>query len=152
MNLSGVFVASGGSGAEDDIAEFTNHSGSFSGIIDFNDQGSTNFKNTFASTYAADSAVSGRGTVTPSQNGYNLTTYVVNSSTVVAVSTEANQSNAYVALGALVTQNASAQSNVVANHLATLRVSPSARANLKNPTRNGAPHTRSQNAPQNRSK
>ena len=149
MNLSGLFVTANSGSSEDDIAEFTNNNGNFSGIIDFNDQGSTAFKNTFTSTYAADPTVSGRGTVVPGQNSYNLTTYVVDSSTAVVVSTEANMNDAYIALGALVKQNASAQSNVVASHLATLRVNVSPRAKS---ARKGTPHTRPTNAPRTRSK
>jgi hypothetical protein len=149
MSLSGLFVTANSSSSEDDIAEFTNSNGNFDGIIDFNDQGSTSFKNTFSSTYAADATVSGRGTVTPSRNGYDLTTYVVDSSTAVVVSTEANANDAYIALGALVKQNASAQSNLVASHLTTLRVNASPRAKS---ARKGTPHTRPTNAPRTRSK
>jgi hypothetical protein len=118
MNLSGVTTNS----AEDDIAEFTNNNGNFSGIIDINDQGATSFKNTFSASYAADSTVAGRGVVTPTTNGFFLTTYVVDGSTTVAVSSDNN----FVGLGALVQQNSSAKSNVVANHLAVLRINPSA--------------------------
>jgi hypothetical protein len=46
----------------------------------------------------------------------------VDSSTAVAVSSD----NTFVGLGALVMQNSSAKSNVVANHLAVLRVNASA--------------------------
>ena len=119
MNLSGATSSS----SEDDIAEFTNNSGSFSGIIDFNDQGSWSFKNSYSGNYAADTTVPGRGTVANSKNGPLLTTYVVDSSTSVAVSTDPNM----VGLGALESQNSSAKSNVVANHLAVLRASPSSR-------------------------
>jgi hypothetical protein len=118
MNLSGVTTNS----AEDDIAEFTNNNGNFSGIIDINDQGATSFKNTFSASYAADSTVAGRGVITPTTNGFFLTTYVVDGSTTVAVSSDNN----FVGLGALVQQNSSAKSNVVANHLAVLRINPSA--------------------------
>jgi len=122
MNLSGATSSS----AEDDIAEFTNNNGSFSGIIDINHQGSASFKNPYSGSYAADSTVAGRGTVTNTKNGPLLTTYVVDSSTTVAVSTDST----IVALGALVTQNSSAKSNAVANHLAVLRTIPSARMKL----------------------
>jgi hypothetical protein len=145
MNLSGVVFNSSSSSAEDDIAELTNNNGTFNGIIDFNDQGSTSFKNTFTASYAADSSVSGRGTVTPTKNGYFLTLYIVDSATAVAVSTDGG----FVALGALVKQNSSAQSNVVASHLATLRVNASPHAKSD---RKGAPHTRSTSTPNTRSK
>jgi len=123
MNLSGVTS----NGAEDDIVEFTNNNGKWSGIIDVNDQGSTSFRNSFSSTYAADGAVSGRGVVTPSSNsGYALATYVIDSATSAVVSVDSS----YVALGAVVQQNASAKSNLVANHLAVLRTTPAARMKL----------------------
>ena len=118
MNLSGATSNS----SEDDIAEFTNNNGSFTGIVDLNDQGATSFKNTFSATYTADPTVSGRGTVANPKNGYLLTTYVVDSATTVVVSTDPS----IVALGALVKQNAAAKSNVAANHLAVLRINPSA--------------------------
>jgi len=118
MNTTGVTTNS----AEDDVAEFTNNNGSFSGIIDINDQGATAFKNTFSANYAADATVAGRGTVTPSSNGSLLTTYVIDNSTAVAVITDPSM----VGLAALVKQNSSAKSNVVANHLAVLRINPSA--------------------------
>ena len=118
MNMSGVTTNS----AEDDIAEFTNNNGSFSGIIDINDQGAAAFKNTFSANYAADTTVAGRGSVSPTKNGFFLTTYVVDSATAVAVSSDST----FVGLGALVKQNSSARSSVVANHLAALRVNASA--------------------------
>ena len=139
MNLSGVTTNS----AEDDIAEFTNNNGQFSGIIDVNDQGSTSFRNTFSANYAADSTVAGRGAVTPTTNGFLLTTYVVDSNTAVAVSSDQN----FVGLGALVQQNSSAKSNVVANHLAVLRVNASAHM-TKSPTKNAtATHSMKKGSP-----
>jgi hypothetical protein len=130
MNLSGLFLQSGGvsPNAEDDIAEFTNNNGTFGpGIIDFNGQGSVQFKNTFQATYAADNTVAGRGTVTPSNNGYLLTTYTVDGTTTVAVSTDPQ----LVALGALVKQNATAKSNTAAAHLSVLRAAKSAALRAK---------------------
>ena len=130
MNLSGLFLQSGGvsPNAEDDIAEFTNDNGTFGpGIIDFNGQGSVQFKNTFQATYAADNTVAGRGTVTPSNNGYLLTTYTVDGTTTVAVSTDPQ----LVALGALVKQNATAKSNTAAAHLSVLRAAKSAALRAK---------------------
>jgi hypothetical protein len=129
MNLSGVFLQSGGfTNSEDDIAEFTNNNGTFGpGIIDFNDQGTLAFKNTFQSSYAADTTVPGRGTVTPSNNGYLLTTYTIDSTTTVAVSTDPS----YVALGAIVKQNATAKSNAAAAHLAVLRAANAASQRAK---------------------
>jgi hypothetical protein len=129
MNLSGVFAQSGGfTNAEDDIAEFTNNNGTFGpGIIDFNGQGSAQFKNTFQATYTADNTVAGRGTVTPSNNGYFLTTYTVDDTTTVAVSTDPQ----LVALGALVRQNATAKSNAASAQLSVLRTAKSAALRAK---------------------
>lgn len=129
LNLSGVTSSS----AEDDIAEFTNNSGSFSGIIDINQQGATAFKNSFSADYSADA--SGRGDVSPNNNNaFFLATYVVDSSTAVAVSSDPN----FVGLGSIVKQNSSARSNVVANHLAVLRVNASAHMR-KSTTRKAMP-------------
>ncbi len=124
LNQSGIFVDSfsGASSSEDDIAEFTNNNGRFNGILDINQQGTTVFKNSFSANYVADNTVAGRGSVSPSNNGYFLTTYVVDSSTAVAVSSD----NTFLGLGALVKQNSSAKSNVVVNHLAVLQAAASA--------------------------
>jgi hypothetical protein len=126
MNLSGVAYGVSSANAEDDIAEFTNNNANFAGIIDSNDQGTTSFRNSFAASYSADTTVPGRGTVTAVTNAVNLTTYVVDSSTAVTVSTDPT----FVGLGAIVQQNSSgAKSNVVANHLAVMRIKPSAGMN-----------------------
>ena len=139
MNLTGVSFSASSSTAEDDIAEFTNNNGTFGpGIIDFNQQGSTSFRNNFSALYSADTTVAGRGTVNPKSNGVFMTTYVVDGSTAVAVSTD----QAFVGLGALVQQNASANSNIVANHLAVVRVAASARMKM-NSARKKTPPTRS---------
>jgi hypothetical protein len=118
MNLSGVTTNS----AEDDIAEFTNNNGQFSGIIDVNDQGSTSFGTRSRQTTLLTARSQVGEPVTPTTNGFLLTTYVVDINTAVAVSSDQN----FVGLGALVQQNSSAKSNVVANHLAVLRVNASA--------------------------
>jgi hypothetical protein len=146
LNQTGITTNS----AEDDIAEFTNNNGTFNGIIDFNSQGATSFKNTFSEDYAADSAVAGRGDVSPNNNnGFFLTTYVVDNATAVAVSSDQN----FVGLGAIVKQNSSAKSNAVANHLALLRVNASAHtrnttAKKASPTHTSAIHK--QNGPRSR--
>ena len=120
MNLSGATTSS----SEDDVAEFTNNNGAFDGVIDINDQGTTSFRNAFSGNYSPDPTIAGRGDVVQTQNAPLLTTYVIDSSTAVAVSADPN----FVGLGALVAQNASASSSVVANHLSVLRSRPSARA------------------------
>jgi len=139
MNMAGVTTNS----AEDDIAEFINNNGSFSGIIDINDQGSTSFKNSFSAGYAADASVAGRGDVSPNNNGFFLATYVVDSNTAVAVSSDQN----FVGLGALVKQNSSASSNVVANHLAVLRVNASAHMRKSATKKGTATHSMKKGAP-----
>jgi hypothetical protein len=121
MNLTGVTSSS----TEDDVAEFTNNNGVLNGIIDINDQGTTSFRNVFSGTYSADNTIPGRGAVDQTTNAPLLTTYVIDDSTAVAVSADTS----FVGLGALVAQNASAKSSVVANHLSVLRIRPSARAN-----------------------
>jgi hypothetical protein len=125
MNLSGT-----NSVEEDDIAEFTNTSGAWTGHVDFNDSGTTgtSFGNTYTSTYAADSAVTGRGKVTAGTNGFNLVTYVIDSSTVAFVEIDSNQ----VGLGSLVLQNASASSNAATRQLAVLQMKPAPKSMMKN--------------------
>jgi hypothetical protein len=121
MNLAGVNTVE-----EDDIAEFTNNNGAFSGLIDFNDDGGTTFDQTFTSTYSADSSVTGRGVVTPKANSFNLVTYVIDSSSAVFVETDNNQ----VGLGSFVTQNASASSTVAAQHLTVMQLKAGTRGSL----------------------
>ena len=126
MNLTGANFSA--SAEEDDIAEFTNNNGTFTGIIDFNDQGSTLSPNQkFSSTYQADSTVSGRGMVTAGSNSYDFVTYVVDSSTIVALPVDSN----FVGLGSFALQNSSAKSNAAVSHLAVLKVKPGAKSCLK---------------------
>lgn len=120
MNLS----AANPNSVEDVIAEFTNDNGRFTGIVDFNDQGSTVFGQRFTSTYAADSTVPGRGVVTPGANGFNLVTYAVNNSTAIILEADQNQ----LGLGAFVMQNAGASSNLSASRLMLLRTTTGAKA------------------------
>jgi hypothetical protein len=123
MNLTG----SNTSGEEDDIAEFTNNNGSFTGFIDFNDQGSTTFDQKFSATYSADSTLAGRGVVTGGSNAPNLITYVVDSSTTVFVETDSTQ----IGLGSFVMQNASAHSSLAERRVAVAPVRPGANKALK---------------------
>jgi len=152
LNQTGIFLDSAqqSSTAEDDIAEFTNNNGRFTGIIDINQQGSTFFKNSFSADYAADTTVSGRGSVSPNSNAYFLTTYVVDDSTAVAVSSD----NTFVGLATLAKQNSSAKLNAVANHLAVLRANAAGHvrksaAKKASPTHSSSIHT--QNGPKSRS-
>ena len=83
MYITGSNALGGSAIEEDDLAEFTNTSGTLAGIIDFNDEGSTGFNNSYSASYAADSTgISGRGIVTSgNNNSYDLATYVVDGST-----------------------------------------------------------------------
>ena len=114
LNLTGANT----NGQEDDIAQFTNTNGSFSGLVDFNDQGNLTAAQAFTGTYTADSTNSGRGLI--SSNAFNLISYVVDSSTTMFIQQDANQ----VGVGVFQLQNASAKSNLAANHLAALRLKP----------------------------
>jgi hypothetical protein len=128
FNLTGInFATASGSFEEDDIAEFTNTSGAFTGLIDFNDQGTTSFDQKFAATYAADSTIPGRGVITPTTNAFNLVSYVVDSSTSVFVEVDTSQ----LGLGSFGLQTAAAKSNVAAMHLAALHLKTGAKSALR---------------------
>jgi len=120
LNLTGTNLGMGVE--EDDIAEFTNNSGTLGpGAIDFNyGVSGTSFKQKFQSTYAADSTVSGRGTVTPVDNSYVLATYGIDGSNQVVVSIDPNLEG----LGFMVEQDATAKSSAATAHLALLRHIP----------------------------
>jgi hypothetical protein len=107
---------------EDDIAEFVTTSSSFSGLMDINDQGQTSFAQKFNGSYSLDSPATGRGVL--SGNLLNGAFYVVDSSNVLLLETDANQ----LGLGAFSLQAASAQSNMAAAHLAMLRSRSAAKA------------------------
>jgi hypothetical protein len=86
LNLSAF---NGGGFEEDDIAEFTTTSSGFSGLLDFNQQGSTGFQQPLNGSYtAADST--GRGTFTTTKF-FNGNFYVVDSSTLLILETDNNQ-------------------------------------------------------------
>jgi hypothetical protein len=92
LNLSAVNT-SGVSGffEEDDIAEFTTTSAGFSGIVDFNDEGTLAFGKALAGTY---SISSGRGTSTSnsgSSTAFNITFYAVDGKTFLFIETDNNQ-------------------------------------------------------------
>src|ERR1700721_3260859 len=55
MNIAGSNIFESSEIEEDDIAEFTNTSGTLTGLIDFNDQGSTTFNPNggYSASYAA---------------------------------------------------------------------------------------------------
>ncbi len=85
---------------EDDIAEFTNSTSGFTGIVDINDDGSVSFDQSLSGTYPA------AGTATTTEHGntfvsYNF--YPVNASTFLLLETDGNQ----VGTGIFEQQNAS---------------------------------------------
>jgi hypothetical protein len=96
VNLSAINTSS----EEDDIAEFTATSSSFSGLIDLNDQGSTLFDQTFGGNYA--SLSTGRYSFSQtSQSGFSGNFYTVDGSTVLFLETDQNQ----VGIGAFAAQS-----------------------------------------------
>jgi len=105
--------ATNSNGEEDDIAEFTTTSSAFSGLIDINDQGTTNFDQTFDGNYALDSPATGRGVLTTTSNsGVNGVFYAADSSTLLFLETDANQ----VGTGIFELQNAGAQPALASKH------------------------------------
>jgi len=121
FNLTAINAGSGsGSFEEDDIAEFTNTSGAFAGLIDFNDQGSTTFDQQFAAAYTPDSTISGRAVITPTTNSFNLVSYLIDDSDAVFVEVDTTQ----LGIGSFGVQTPTAKSNVAAMHLAALHLRP----------------------------
>jgi hypothetical protein len=100
---------------EDDIAQFTTTSTSFKGVIDYNDQGSTSFRQTLNGTYTPDSPPTGAGIL--SANSFSGIYYTVDSSNVLFIELDSTQ----LGLGAFQTQNANASSNLASAHLAMIR-------------------------------
>ena len=102
---------------EDDIAEFSLSSTGFSGIIDINDQGSTNYGQKVSGTYAADSGSTGAGVFNSST--FNGVYYTVDANNALFIELDSTQ----LGLGALATQttSANAKSNLAALHLQTIR-------------------------------
>jgi hypothetical protein len=125
LNLTGINGGNGVSGSfeEDDIAEFTNTNGALSGLLDTNDQGTLTPNQKFGATYAADTTIVSRGTVTPTTNGFTLVTYVVDSSTTVFVEVDPSQ----LGLGSFALQTPTAKSNIAQMHLAALHLRPGAK-------------------------
>ncbi len=126
FNLTGINSGNGlGTFEEDAIAEFTNNGGTFTGLIDLNDQGSTSSGQRFLEAYAPTGAAS-RAQIT-SNSIYNLVSYVVDSGTTVFVEVDSNQ----VGLGSFGLQTPGAKSNLATMHLAALRAKPGARNNSR---------------------
>jgi hypothetical protein len=135
MDLTGTNAGNGsGSLEEDDIAEFTNSSGTLTGLIDFNDQGSTSFAQTYAATYAPDtSGISGRGTITGATGNtysYDMVTYAVDTSLTLGIVSDSNM----VALGTLNTQSGTTAASPAARRMVMPRIPPHAKAMKKHAT------------------
>jgi hypothetical protein len=120
LNLSGSNV---NGFLENDIAEFTTPSATFKGLIDINDGPpgtGPNFKQNFNGGYTLDSPATGRGVFT--SNVIDGAFYTVNGTEAIFIETDSTQ----VGLGAFEQQNASAMSNLAAQHLAAMRARPRA--------------------------
>jgi len=107
LNLSAINTSNGLGAyfAEDDIAEFTAASASFSGLVDINDQGATSFAQTFNSSSYTPPDSTGRGfaaTVSHNNPFVSYLFYVVNDSTVLLLETDSTQ----IGVGTLGLQNA----------------------------------------------
>jgi hypothetical protein len=114
MNLSAANGSTGG-GEEDDIAEFSTTSNTFSGIIDINDDMGTtpSLGERYTGSYTVDSPATGRGEIT--RSNYNLGIfYAVDSSTLLFL--DAND-DFLVGVGVLLEQNASGSSSAAAKRL-----------------------------------
>jgi len=85
LNLAAVNTNS----EEDDIVEFTNTNNNLTGLIDVNDEGSTNNPSNFSGTYAPDSTNAGRGVI--NANDFTLATYTVDSSTTIGIEVDNSQ-------------------------------------------------------------
>lgn len=107
LDLSAVNLGTGtGAFEEDDIAEFTTSSSSFSGIVDINDQGTVSPNQVLTGSFTSPDST-GRGTATTtikSSAFVSYTFYVVNSSTFLVLETDSNQ----IGTGIFELQNASA--------------------------------------------
>jgi hypothetical protein len=111
MNLAASNVNS----EEDDIAEFSTSSTGISGLIDINDQGTTQFDQKLTGTYSPDSPATGRGILNASL--FSGVYYTIDSSNALFLETDSSQ----LGLGTFQRQNASAKSNLATSHWATLR-------------------------------
>ncbi|MFZ0318155.1 MAG: hypothetical protein WAL56_03440 [Candidatus Sulfotelmatobacter sp.] len=102
LNLSAVDLGTGsGEFEEDDIAEFTTTSSGFSGVVDFNDEGTVTPAQSLTGSYAAATG-SGRYSATTT-NAFNFNFYAVNNSTFLMLETDSSQ----IGAGIIELQNAS---------------------------------------------
>jgi hypothetical protein len=112
LGLTGTNEAS----EEDDIAEFTNNSNALTGLIDVNDQGTTNAPQNFVGTYTPDTTNLGRGVITTKNGGVNLVSYTVDGTNSIFIEFDPNQ----VAVGSI-GQQASQSQGALATRMAVLR-------------------------------
>jgi hypothetical protein len=96
LNLSGTNISNVSIGGapfeEDDIAQFLTTTGTFTGIVDINDEGSPTPRQPLNGSFPNSPPVdaTGRGVATTT-NFANFTFYVVNSSTILLLETDSNQ-------------------------------------------------------------
>lgn len=113
---------------EDDIAEFTTTSSSFTGVVDVNDEGQQIIPSQrFTGTYSPDTPATGRGIFNSSNFGGVY--YTVDNSDALFLELDPTQ----LGLGTLEAQSASAKSNLTASHLAMLRLRPGVKGARRRP-------------------
>jgi len=116
---------------EDDIAEFTTTSSSFSGAIDYNDVqggGSLSAKQSLTGTYTPDSPATGRGVI--SANAFNGAYYTVDGSTTLFLEADQNQ----LGLGTIQLQSTPTSSALTRNHFAVLKLKSAAKKQTWKPS------------------
>jgi hypothetical protein len=126
LDLSASNLGNGaGSFEEDDIAEFTAASSSFTGLIDINDEGTTSPDQNFSGNYTSQST--GRFSFT--SNDFNGIFYTVDGSTVLVLETD----NSQVGTGGLVLQTtpSSTHMSYAPVHLSLVKVAPGAHLRRK---------------------
>jgi hypothetical protein len=112
LNLTGTNEAS----EEDDIAEFTNSNNTLTGLIDVNDEGTTNLPQNFSGLYTPDTTNLGRALITTKTGGVNLMSYTVDSANTIFIEIDDYQ----VAVGSI-GQQASESQGAIATRMAVLR-------------------------------
>jgi len=122
LNLSG---SNSGGFEEDDIAEFTTTSTSFSGLVDLNDQGSLTSDKALTGTYAPDSPATGRGSA--STNFFTYEYYVASGSTVLLLESDTNQ----VGVGTMELQTTPGSAAVARPAISIVHPAARAHANLR---------------------
>ena len=125
LSATNLSSSTGTSIEEDDIAEFTATSSSFSGLIDINDEGQTSFDQKFSGSYTSQST----GRYSFSSSDFNGMFYTVDGSTVLVLETDSTQ----IGTGGLLVQTTpgSAHLAYARVHLPALRVAAGARMHRK---------------------